>query len=462
MHGTLVWSAGTPGLVAHRAATGAAAPLAPLAGPRVGRVAQVEHVGDVVVVRDDLAFQGHDARTGAWIWRKPNPAGHIIADVIAGRLVLVGHEGDDLAVSFLSPGDGATQPIASLHDSMQFLEPRFARRGGVLHFVTDRRALVAIDLVSRAVVLRTSLLADRVMPIAAAAGRPFVAWTRDGARGVVTNIASVNEGGALRHELAIDGDCTAFAASEHVVAAQVKVAPVYGGRRVHAWLADDPSTAIVIEGGGRLFPAGDRLVVAEHGEAARVIEPRGTGLGVHPVRLPPGTLFAAGRALLPSAEGTLSSIDLYDLPRATAEGDEILPPPRAVGEDPRLEPLDAARCLEERGVPVAPLYDRLTRLYYRDGDFRWRLESLGLVLRDPRRRWLSSNPELVVFAEAWDGALFAFDGPSVVRCDPMTRAPSPFAPAFDEFLAQVLARADPPGTRAMVLAALRLDESFLR
>src|SRR5262249_30335886 len=114
----------------------------------------------------------------------------------------------------------------------------------------------------------------------------------------------------------------------------------------------------------------------------------------------------------------------------------------------------------ERGIPVAPLYEWTVRLYYEDGEFRWRFESLGLVLRDPRHRWLDET-DLVVFAEGSDGAFFAFEGARVTRIDPVTHAAAPFAPTFDAFLARMLAAAGPTGAREEVLAALGKGASFL-
>jgi hypothetical protein len=469
--GELVWWSGSgPSLVAHDVRTGAAAALAPVAAPRVGRILQVEHVADVVIVRDDVALRGYDARSGAQLWRRLNPSESVIADVIGERVVLAGHEGEDLALVFLSPRDGTTDPIVTLDETMRYAERRFARRGAVLHFVTDRRALLAIDLVSRVVVARSPIAADRVRPIVSAAGRPIVAWTRDGPGGARTTIAAVDEDGALREELVLDGDCTAFAASTRVVAAEVLSSPVYGARRVHAWLAGDPASAIALRTGGRLFPAGERMVVVNDG-TGDLIEPQDGRLGVFAVRLPRNPLFAGGRAFLPGAGGALSSVELRALPAAPStghapaapppprEGAVILPPARAVtGEHRRLEPLDAARFLEERGIPVAPLYEWLVRLYYGDAMFRWRVESLGVILRDPRRPWLEGR---VVFAEGSDGALFAFEGAAVVRCDTFTNATTPFAPSFDAYLAAVLADSDRPGALEMVLAALGLDASFL-
>jgi hypothetical protein len=184
--------------------------------------------------------------------------------------------------------------------------------------------------------------------------------------------------------------------------------------------------------------------------------------------LPQDPLFAAGRALTPSAGGVLASIALRALPAAPAppqatspnETDVILPPRRVDREEPgRLEPLEAAKLLEARGVPVPPLYESLTRLYYEDGAFRWRFESLGLVLRDPRRPWLPDRPSLVVFAEGRDGTLYAFDGPSVVACDARAREPTAFAPSFDAFVARVLGQADRTGAVEVVLAALGLSGS---
>src|SRR5262249_14145103 len=152
----------------------------------------------------------------------------------------------DLAVSFLSPRDGTIVPIVVVGESMRFVERGFARLGSVLYFVTDRRTRVGIDLVSRAVVSRLPLPADRARPIISAAGRPFVAWTRDGARGAMTTIAAIADDGTLREELVVSGECTAFAASARVLAAQVLTSPVYGSRRVHAWPAGDPSGAIAL------------------------------------------------------------------------------------------------------------------------------------------------------------------------------------------------------------------------